>query len=99
MNPTIDTAEKLSGLSERGQFFAALLLLGIFALYVMRHLLNENKRLAQRAEDIHVAHTQMTEKLLLVMKDNNEIVQQNNEVISTAKYQLTRCEELLQRFS
>lgn len=108
MNDIINAANHAALQSDRWLFMAALIVLGVFGLLVLRHFINQNERLINehaRSRDTYqttlreVVETQgkLTVDVAVVLTKNGEIIKNCGEIMEGCATEMRLCRDQNER--
>jgi predicted PurR-regulated permease PerM len=90
MQTALDVAQKLAERNDRFAFFAALIVLIISGVWVVRYLVTQNQTLVQQ---LTASHTAFQGELKVIVKENHSVMTANTEATVKQNELLRRIEE------
>lgn len=90
MNTALEVAQKLSERNDRFAFFAALIVLIVSGVWVVRYLVTQNQTLVDKLTS---AHTAFQGELKNIVKENHTVMTANTEATVKQNELLRRIED------
>jgi hypothetical protein len=90
MNTALEVAQKLSERNDRFAFFAALIVLILSGVWVVRYLVTQNQTLVDK---LNAAHLTFSNELKTIVKENHSVMTANTEATVKQNELLRRIED------
>jgi hypothetical protein len=90
MNTALEVAQKLSERNDRFAFFAALIVLIVSGVWVVRYLVTQNQTLVDK---LTAAHSTFSGELKAIVKENHTVMTANTEATVKQNELLRRIED------